>query len=407
MPGAFDGPSIFAKTIFAGLRSIPCGSIIDGRLQGFQTVGKRLSGILGLPARRVLTNLHQTLQQRGYPNAILSGTGSYTMKAAWYERQGSARDVLVIGEMPIPEAAPGEVRIRLAASGINPGDVKKRRDVFGTRMPFPRVIPHSDGAGVIDRVGEGVPASLVGQRAWCYGAQSYRPFGTAAEYVVVPSAQAVPLPGGVSFEQGACLGIPGITAHRCVQIAGPVAGRVVLIQGGAGAVGVCAVQLARRAGARVIATVRSSYDEEAASRAGAHAVTRTDGVSAAEVVDRIRALAPEGVNHVVEVAFDENIAADTELLAVGGSLATYATGNPRPSVPFWELLFKNIRVFFLGSDDFPPESKVTAARELNAALDGGWPGFYIGSRFPLSAVAEAHEHLELRRGPGRIVLVID
>src|SRR3954453_843646 len=197
------------------------------------------------------------------------------MKAAWYETQGAARTVLVVGEMPDPVPGPAQVRIRVAASGINPGDVKKRQDAFGYGMPYPRVIPHSDGAGTIDRVGDGVPASRVGERVWCYGAQSYRPFGTAAEYVVVPAAQAVPLPDGVPFEQGACLGIPGVTAHRCVHAAGPVAGRVVLVQGGAGAVGICAVQLARRAGARVIATVRSSADEAVALRAGAHEIIPT------------------------------------------------------------------------------------------------------------------------------------
>jgi NADPH:quinone reductase len=328
------------------------------------------------------------------------------MKAAWYETQGAARDVLVVGEMPDPEPGPAEVRIRVAASGINPGDVKKRQNFFGYGMPYSRVIPHSDGAGTIDRVGDGVPASRVGERVWCYGAQSYRPFGTAAEYVIVPSGHAVPLPDGVPFEQGACLGIPGITAHRCVHAAGPVAGRVVLVQGGAGAVGLCAVQLARRAGARVLATVRSSEDEAVASRAGAHEVIRTGGVPADEVVGRIRTLAPEGVGHIVEVAFDANIGVDTELLAVGGSLAAYATGEPGPPVPFWELLFKNIRVFFLGSDDFPPEAKAAAARELNAALVAGWPGFETIHRFALSAIAEAHESVESRTVRGRVVVTL-
>src|SRR3954471_22079987 len=199
------------------------------------------------------------------------------MRAAWYETQGAARDVLVVGEMPDPEPGPAEVRIRVAASGINPGDVKKRQDTFGYGMPYPRVIPHSDGAGTIDRVGDGVPASRVGERVWCYGAQTYRPFGTAAEYVVVPSEQAVPLPDRISFEQGACLGIPGITAHRAVHAAGSVNGRVVLVQGGAGAVGQCAVALARRAGALVIATVRSERDGLVAQRAGAHRVIETSG----------------------------------------------------------------------------------------------------------------------------------
>jgi NADPH2:quinone reductase len=240
---------------------------------------------------------------------------------------------------------------------------------------------------------------------WCYGAQSYRPFGTAAEYVVVPSGQAVPLPEGVPFEQGACLGIPGITAHRGVHVAGPVAGRVVLVQGGAGAVGLCAVQLARRAGARVIATVRSGQDEEVATRAGAHEVVRTGGVPTGEVVGRVRTVAPEGVGHIVEVAFDANIAVDTELLAVGGSIAAYATGAPSPPVPFWELLFKNIRLFFLGSDDFPAEAKAAAARDLNAALEAKWPGFETVHPFALSAIAEAHEAVQSRATRGRVVVV--
>src|SRR5271166_5738121 len=183
------------------------------------------------------------------------------MRAAWYEKQGAARDVLTVGEMEEPQPVAGEVRIRVAASGVNPGDVKKREDAFGLGMPYPRVIPHSDGAGVIDAVGEGVSTEWVGRRVWCYGAQSYRPFGTSAEYTVVPLQQAVPLPESVPMEQGACLGIPGITAHRAVFVAG--------------AVGACALQLAHRAGARVIASCRSESDKQIASRAGADAVVLT------------------------------------------------------------------------------------------------------------------------------------
>jgi len=328
------------------------------------------------------------------------------MKAAWYEKQGLARDVIVVGEMPDPEPGPGEVRIRVAASGINPGDVKKRQDAFGVGMPFPRVIPHNDGAGTIDRAGEGVSPSRIGQRVWCYGAQSYRPFGTAAEYVVVPSAQAVPLPEGASFEQGACLGIPGITAHRAVHVAGPVARRVVLVQGGAGAVGSCAVALARLAGARVLATVRSESDVAKAARAGASEAIRTDGRSTEETVGRLRVLAPDGIDHVVEVSFDTNIAADAELLAVGGSLAAYSTGHPSAVIPLWPLMFKNNRVFFLGSDDFPTEAKAAAAEGLNAALLAGWPGFEIGRRFPLAATAEAHLYVEGRHSSGRAVVML-
>ncbi|MEE8446235.1 MAG: NADPH:quinone reductase [Gemmatimonadota bacterium] len=308
--------------------------------------------------------------------------------------------------MPDPQPEQGEVRIRVVASGVNPGDIKKRQDALGVGMPFPRVIPHSDGAGTIDRVGEGVPASRVGERAWCFGAQSYRPFGTAAEYVVLPSARVVPLSARVSFEQGACLGIPGITAHRAVHLAGPVEGRTVLVQGGAGAVGSCAVALARHAGAHVIATVRSEQDELVAEQAGAHEVVRTDGLSVNEMVERVATLALDGVHHVVEVAFHANIAVDEEVLALGGSIAAYATGNPSPPIPFWPLVFKNVRVFFLGSDDFPDEAKRVAAAELNEALDGEWPGFRVAERFSLRSIVEAHESLEARRGVGRVVVMV-
>src|SRR5262249_29053998 len=171
------------------------------------------------------------------------------MRAAWYEKQGPAREVLTVGEMPDPTPGPGEVRIRIAVSGVNPGDIKKRQDTFGYGMGYPRVIPHSDGAGLVDQLGDGVPSEWLGRRAWCYGAQSYRPFGPAVEYAVVPLGQAVPLPESVPMDQGACLGILGMTAHRAVHVAGPVDGRTVLVQGGSGAVGLCAVRLARRAGA--------------------------------------------------------------------------------------------------------------------------------------------------------------
>ncbi len=159
------------------------------------------------------------------------------MRAAWYDRQGSAQNVLTIGEITTPEPAPGEVRVRLHYSGINPGDTKKRRGWHGSTMPYPRVVPHSDGAGVIEAIGDGVDPSRIGQRVWVYGAQSYRAFGTAAEYTVVPSDLAVHLPDAVTDEIGACLGIPGITAHRAVFADGPVTGQTIIVQGVLGGVG--------------------------------------------------------------------------------------------------------------------------------------------------------------------------
>jgi NADPH:quinone reductase len=324
------------------------------------------------------------------------------MKAAWYERQGPAREVLMVGEMPDPTPAAGEVRIRIAASGINPGDVKKRQDTFGVGMPYPRVIPHSDGAGRVDQLGTGVPSEWMSRSVWCYGAQSYRPFGTAAEFTVVPVDRIAPLPGSVPMEQGACLGIPGITAHRAVHVAGPVNGRSVLVQGAAGSVGACAVRLARFAGARVIGTVRSSSDEATAKNAGAHDVLVGDK----ELTSRVKALAPDGIDHIVEVAFGANMEADVELLKQGGSIASYATDNAAPKIPFWQMVFKNIRVFFLGSDDFPKEAKSQATRDLNAALEGEWQGFDIGERIALADIARAHELVEHPMRRGRVVVVV-
>jgi NADPH:quinone reductase len=324
------------------------------------------------------------------------------MKAAWYEKQGDARDVLTVGDMDDPQPNAGEVRIRLAFSGINPGDVKKRQDSFGLGMPYPRVIPQSDGSGTIDAVGQGVSREWIGRRVWCYGAQSYRPFGTAAQYTVIPLGQAVELPKNVSFEQGACLGIPGITAHRTVHVAGSVEGQTVLVQGGAGAVGACAVQLARLAGARVIATCRSESDKKIALRAGADEVLLVGD----NLVRRIRTSAPDGVHHVVEVAFAANMQTDVEVLAQGGSIATYATNTSSPEIPFWQLVFINARIFFVGSDDVPAEAKIDAARAINQALEAGWQGLEVGEVVPLEQIARAQELVEHPTKTGRVILAI-
>jgi NADPH2:quinone reductase len=204
------------------------------------------------------------------------------------------------------------------------------------------------------------------------------------------------------MEQGACLGIPGITGHRVVHAAGSVTGRIVLVQGGAGAVGLCAVQLAHKAGAYVVATVRSMSDEASVRRAGADEVLLANET----LTERVRAIAPNGVDHIVEVAFGANIATDVELLALGGSIATYATNTAEPKIPFWPLVFKNVRLCFLGSDDFPSEMKIEAARDLNAAFEAGWTGFEIAARLPLTEIAKAHELVEQPVRRGRVVLTL-
>ena len=309
------------------------------------------------------------------------------MRAVWYDRQGAAAEVLQLGELPDPEPGAGEVRVRLTYSGINPGDTKKRRGWLGSSMPYPRVIPHSDGAGTIDRVGAGVDPARAGRRVWVYGAQSYRPFGTAAEYTVVPAHLAVDLPDEVDDRTGACLGIPGITAHRAVFADGPVAGRTVLVHGALGAVGSVAAQLARRAGATVVPTVRSA-DDLTLVRGPAVALDADDPA------DAIRALAPNGVDRIVEVAFSENADLDAAVVRNGAVIAAYATRADRPEFPFWPMLFANLTIRLLGSDDFPPDAKRQAAADLTAAARDGELTFAVAEPLPLAAAARAHDLLE-------------
>lgn len=356
-----------------------------------------------LLARKIPLDKAGALLSPALIGAIMTASRGLKMKAAWYERQGAARDVLVIGQMDDPQPSAGEVRIQVAFSGVNPGDVKKREDAFGVGMPYPRVIPHSDGSGTIDVVGAGVSREWIGKRVWCYGAQSYRAFGTAAEYTVVPLRQVVDLPNGVSLEQGTCLGIPGITAHRAVHVAGSVNGLTVLVQGGAGAVGACAVQLAHYAGARVIATCRAESDKIIAQRAGADEVL----LSGDKLAEQIRALAPEGVNHIVEVAFGANVQTDTEVLAQRGSIAAYATNVPMAETPVWQLVFVNAALFFVGSDDVPPEAKSEATRDINSALEAGWQGLDIAEIVPLDQIALAHEMVERPQKAGRVIVAIN
>jgi NADPH2:quinone reductase len=311
--------------------------------------------------------------------------------AAWYERPGPAADVLQVGEMADPEPGPGEVRVRMAVSGVNAGDTKKRSDWLGYGMPFPRVVPHSDGAGVIDGVGDGVDPGRVGQRVWVYGAQSYRPFGTAAQLSTVPAEQAVELPAAVSPEVGACLGIPGITAHRAVFGDGPVAGKTVLVHGLLGGVGSLAAQLARWGGATVIGTVRRSGDLAPAGSAVDHVVMALD---AAEPAEAIRAHAPDGVDRIIEVSLSDNVDLDAAVATPNGVIAAYASRGSRPEIPFWPMLFGNLTVRLLGSDDFPAEAKRKAAADLTTAVQQGALSIPIGEPFVLHRIAEAHDRVD-------------
>jgi NADPH2:quinone reductase len=321
------------------------------------------------------------------------------MRAVWYERPGLAAQVLQVGEMPDPVPGAGEVRVRLTRSGINPGDTKKRADWVGNGMPYPRIIPHSDGAGVIDAVGEGVAPGRVGRRVWVFGAQSYRPFGTAAQLTVVPGGQAVDLPDEVSDDVGASLGIPGITAHRAVFADGPVTNRTVLVHGVLGGVGSLATQLAIWGGASVIATVRRRSDLEKASGPGVPVVALDDPDPAAA----IRAHAREGVDRIVEVAFSDNVDLDTTVAKNDAVIAAYATRQDRPDFPFWPMLFSNITIRLIGSDDFPAEAKQQAATGLTTAAAAGALNIRVGAPLPLERAAEAHDRVDA--GPRERVLL--
>jgi NADPH:quinone reductase len=332
------------------------------------------------------------------------------MRAAWYERRGPAQDVLVVGEMPDPDPAEGEVRIRLAVSGINPGDVKKRSGWQGAPMDYPRVIPHSDGAGVIDAVGTGVSPSRIGQRVWCYGAQSYRPFGTAAEVVIVPAALAVPLPWSTSgasehdlTEQTACVGIAGITAYRAIFADGSVEGLTVLIHGATGGVGSIALQMARRDGAQLIAVVPHAAQQEVAGSLGAHYTFLSDDP---DLATRIRQAAPHGVHRIAEVDFASHIELDAAVIAVGGVISSYYSSQGRPAIPYWELGFADVTLRLLGSDDFAPGVKAKAACELTDALVEGTLHVNIAARFPLEMIAQAHELVERGAG-GRVIIQLE
>lgn len=308
------------------------------------------------------------------------------MRAIWYEENGDA-SVLQFGEMPDPEPGPGEVRVRVVSSGVNPSDWKRRQNA-GPGTDFPRVIPNQDGAGVIDRVGEGVPESRIGERVWLYQSQFGRPFGTAAEYTVQPSNRVIPMPANVNFALGAGLGVPALTAHRCVFADGPVSGKTALVPGGAGAVGNMALQMARIGGAtNIISTVSGDAKAEIARQAGAHHTVnyRTEDTAA-----RILELTDgEGVDLIVEVDYSGNFAVSQRIIRRSGSIAIYAAGDgPAPQFQF---PVSNVNVRHVLVYDMPEEAKTAGVEDTNRWLASGDLVGMDGPHFPLQDTAGAHE----------------
>jgi len=314
------------------------------------------------------------------------------VRAATFSITGPAREVLHVVEMPTPEPGPGEVRIRIAASGVNPSDVKRRNAAPpGSPAEFPVVIPHSDGAGTIDAVGAGVDPTRVGQRVWTYNAQFERAFGTAAEYVALPAEYAVPLPDGVDFAAGACLGVPALTAYQAIAIDGSHRGETLLIQGGAGAVGFYAVQFAKADGATVIATVGS---EEKAALAKAAGADYTINYKTENVAERIRAFnRGNRVDRIIEVDLLANAMAYPTLLKERGKAVVYGSGGPTSTIPSAFIRQATTLQFFIVYmlDEL---ERSRALRSIDAMLRAGTLQHHIGPRFPLDRIVEAHEAVE-------------
>jgi NADPH:quinone reductase len=313
------------------------------------------------------------------------------MKAALYDRHGAAREVLRVEDVERPEPGPGEVRVKVEASGVNPTDWKSRSGA--TARPIDGFqIPHHDGAGVIDAVGEGVDPARIGQRVWLWLAAGGRRWGTAAEWSVVPEFMAVPLPEGASAELGASLGVPAVTAHRCLFADGPIEGQTVLVAGGAGAVGHFAIELAKYAGARVITTVSGPAKAELAAKAGADLVVNYREPDAA---DQIRAFTgAAGVDRVVELALGANLQLDLAVLKPGGRIACYAAEATDPVLPVRACMNANVVIRFVLLYSVPADALAQAARDISAALEAGALTELPVTRFPLAGIAAAHDAVE-------------
>jgi len=310
------------------------------------------------------------------------------MRAAVYDRYGPAGEVLRVADIDRPEPEPGEVRVRIELSGVNPTDWKSRSG--STPRPIEGFqIPHHDGAGVIDAVGEGVDASRIGQRVWTWMAAAGRRWGTAAQWTVLPSRQAVPLPDGISARLGASLGVPAITAHRCLHADGPVAGKTILVAGGAGAVGHFAIELAKFAGARVATTVSGPEKAELAARAGADLVVNYREPDAA---DRLRSFGP--VDRVVEVALGANLALDLAVIAPGSQIVTYAAEAEDPALPVRSCMNANVVLRFVLLYGVPSDPMDLAVKDITAALSRGALTELPAHTFSLDDVVAAQDAVQ-------------
>lgn len=326
------------------------------------------------------------------------------MKAAWYSRNGEAQDVMQVGDLPTPSLKSGEVLVRLATSGVNPSDVKSRR---ARPLSDPLIVPHSDGAGVIEAVGEGVPVSRVGERVWVWNGQWQRPLGTCAQFIALPAAQAVALPEGTDFAAGACMGIPGLTAVQAVILAerlgGDLRGQNVLVTGASSAVGHYITQMVTQAGGRVIGTVGSEAKAVHAQAAGMQDAVyyKTESVP-----QRVKALTQgRGADVIIDMDFSTTAGWASEgALAPHGQVVCYGSNALEVPLPFRPWLFQSMGVKFFLVYDLTPADRQTAVARLSGMLAAGQLQHSIGARYPLDQVAQAHRTVEAGQTVGNVVI---
>jgi NADPH:quinone reductase-like Zn-dependent oxidoreductase len=325
------------------------------------------------------------------------------MRAAWYETFGPARQVLVVGEHAQPKPGKGEVLVRLKTSGVNPSDVKKRAGSFPNLLDDGLVIPNSDGAGIVEAVGDGVAASRVGERVWVYQAQFGRRFGTAAEYVALDTSRAIRLPDNTSFEVGACLGIPVMTAHRCVYADGSVKGQTVLVTGGAGRVGYYAIQWSKAAGATVVASASNPADEQVCRVAGADHIFNHRKAGWGE---RVKAQnGGKAVDRVIDVEFGANLPEVLQCIRVGGTIATYSSSQvPEPKLPFFKMMYLDLTLRLVIVYAMPEPAKEQAIADITRSLAGDRLRHRVAQVLPLAEIAHANELVE-QGGTGGCVVV--
>ena len=328
------------------------------------------------------------------------------MKVARYNTFGSAEAVLEIAEIADPIINDEEVLVRINTSGINPSDVKKRAGAFPDLLDNGFVVPHSDGAGIIVDVGADVSKDRIGQRVWIYQAQYERNFGTAAELISIDARRAVPLPEKASFEVGACLGIPAMTAHRCVYADGSVSGKWVLVTGGAGRVGYYAIQWAKLSGAKVITTASNDQDKAMCIDLGADAVVNHCDNRWSS--DALAATNGEKFDRVIDVEFGMNLPETLNTVKTGATIVTYSSvKNPTPELPFLRMMYMDLSIRFVIVYAMPEEAKSAAIQDINNAIENGELQHRVNHNFPLKDIHKGHQLIESGMTRGCVLLNLD